>query len=111
MMGQFEEEKAHLDKTDKTENTDFDFEIVSFVKICCQALNHPWMGLLLTEGETSGKYSRCAATMVRQIISSLFPKLFSDWQQHLSDGGPLSGKLGWGGSDAFAAQNNSWHTE
>ena len=36
--------------------------------IFCQAMDHPWMGLLLTEGETRANYSRCAATMVSEII-------------------------------------------
>ena len=33
-------------------------------------MDHPWMGLLLTEGETQAKYSRCAATLVDKGIDS-----------------------------------------
>ena len=38
--------------------------------IPCQALSHPWMGVLLTEGETKANYSRCAATLVGEFILS-----------------------------------------
>ena len=49
-------------------------------KIFCQAVEHPWLGLLLTEGETRANYSRCAATMVRHKNSFLFVKIFSSSQ-------------------------------
>ena len=40
-------------------------------------MDHPWMGLLLTEGETQAKYSRCAATLVDKGIDSFTDFLFS----------------------------------
>ena len=50
------------------------------LSIFCQAMDHPWMGLLLTEGETQAKYSRCAATLVDKDINYFsdflsFPRL------------------------------------
>ena len=41
-------------------------------------MDHPWMGLLLMEGETQAEYSRCAATLVDKcIIFFLLIFLFS----------------------------------
>ena len=42
-----------------------------------QALSHPWLGLLLSEGETRVNYSRCAATLVGDNFYSI-SILFTD---------------------------------
>ena len=39
-------------------------------------MDYPWMGLLLTEGETQAKYSRCAATLVKHC-NNYFTIFFS----------------------------------
>ena len=75
-------------------------------------MDHPWVGLLLMEGETQAEYSRCAATLVDKgtnyfLLISLFP----DWKQHLPDGSSLFTKLGWSCSGALTAQNHPWGAE
>ena len=50
-------------------------EVIFHLTIPCQALSHPWLGLLLTEGESKANYSRCAATLVGELIVSP-PELF-----------------------------------
>ena len=40
-----------------------------------QATNHPWLGLLLTGGESDATYSRCATTMVVAFFCSVFNKM------------------------------------
>ena len=48
----------------------------SHLTIPCQDLSHPWIGLLLVEGETRVNYSRCAATLVGDnFYSILFHRL------------------------------------
>ena len=70
-------------------------------------MDHPWMGLLLTEGETQAKYSRCAATLVDKDINFfLIFSLFPDWKQHLPDSCTLSTKLGRSRPGAFTAQDH-----
>ena len=76
-------------------------------------MDHPWVGLLLMEGETQAEYSRCAATLVDKCIIFFFTdfSLFPDWKQHLPDGSSLSTKLGWTDSGAFTAKNHPWGAE
>ena len=86
----------------------------SHLTIPCQDLSHPWMGLLLTEGETKANYSRCAATLVGEPIhryfSSTFP-FFLDWKQHVPDSSSLSAKLGGCRSNAVTAESDPWRAE
>ena len=57
---------------------------------------HPWLGLLLTSGETDIAKSSCAAILVGFKTSSTFRALFpADWRQHVPHRRPLSGKLLW----------------
>ena len=43
-------------------------EVPFYCLSCQQATDHPWLGLLLTGGESKANYSRCATTMVVAIF-------------------------------------------
>ena len=104
--------------------------------IFCQALSHPWLGLLLIDGETEPRYSRCAATLVwfsqnfvlisrcprscrRRmhvfencvvlcICRSLSPP--TDWQQLVPNGRPLRPTLGQDSSEVVT-YSPTWGAE
>merc|ERR1719458_169074 len=44
-----------------------------------EALDHPWMGLLLTEGETRANYSRCATTMIGSNVFLTAAHCLQNW--------------------------------
>ena len=98
--------------------------------IFCQALSHPWLGLLLIDGETEPRYSRCAATLVwfsqNFVLISRCPRSCTrrmhvlcisrslspptDQQQLVPNGRPLRPRLGQN-SPEVVSYSSTWGAE